>query len=81
MCGGMRRRGLAACEMMDHASVQFVHAHTPHRVPIDDVWPFYVLLETQSAVDQEERVEAFLEHCLERGVAADGTIAQNETQV
>jgi hypothetical protein len=71
----------SACEMMDQASLRFVETHTTARVPIDNTLPFYVLVETQSAADQTERLEAYMAHCLDRGLAADATIAQNEGQV
>ena len=51
------------------------------RLPIDNRLPFYVLIETQSSVDQMPRLESYMEHCLNRGIAIDATIAQNETQV
>jgi len=66
---------------MDNASVEFVEKYTNARLPIDNSLPFYVLVETQSAVDQSERIEAFISDCLDKNVAADGTIAQNDTQV
>jgi (R)-2-hydroxyglutarate---pyruvate transhydrogenase len=66
---------------MDQASLRFVETQTTARVPIDNTLPFYVLVETQSAADQTERLEAYMAHCLDRGLAADATIAQNEGQV
>mmetsp|Transcript_33885 Transcript_33885/g.95217 ORF Transcript_33885/g.95217 Transcript_33885/m.95217 type:complete len:519 (+) Transcript_33885:77-1633(+) len=73
---------LSAFEFMDLKSQRLVKKHTSTRHPLEDEYPFYVLIETSgSNKDHDDaKLEAFLEGVMADGTVEDGTIAQDETQ-
>jgi len=73
---------LSACEFLDLESMQLTSENLGLTCPLGD-YPFYVLLETHGSNDghDEEKLQACLEDGMEQGFIADGTIAQDRTQV
>ncbi|KAK1751801.1 hypothetical protein QBC47DRAFT_391068 [Echria macrotheca] len=74
---------LSAFELMDEGSQALVHRVTGNKRPLESTYPFYCLIETSgSNVDHDsEKLQNFLESVMEQGVVADGTLAQDETQL
>ncbi|KAL1866830.1 hypothetical protein VTK73DRAFT_4479 [Phialemonium thermophilum] len=74
---------LSAFELMDEASQAIVHRVTQNKRPLESAYPFYCLVETSgsNADHDSEKLQAFLEDVMEKGVVADGTLAQDETQI
>ena len=74
---------LSAFELMDAESQRLVHMVTKNKRPLDEEHPFYVLIETSgsNAEHDNAKLEAFLEHVMGEGIVADGTLAQDETQI
>ncbi|KAK0709086.1 hypothetical protein B0T26DRAFT_742667 [Lasiosphaeria miniovina] len=73
---------LSAFELMDEGSQALVREVTGNRRPLDGQYPFYCLVETSgsNADHDSEKLEAFLEDVMEKGIVLDGTLAQDETQ-
>ena len=74
---------LSAFELMDAESQRLVHMVTKNKRPLDGEHPFYVLIETSGSNTEHDnaKLEAFLEHVMGEEIVADGTLAQDETQV
>ncbi|KAL2124042.1 hypothetical protein VTJ04DRAFT_407 [Mycothermus thermophilus] len=74
---------LSAFELMDETSQALVQRVTGNKRPLEGKHPFYCLVETSgsNAEHDAEKLGAFLESVLERGIVADGTLADNETQM
>ncbi|KAK4106831.1 hypothetical protein N658DRAFT_32229 [Parathielavia hyrcaniae] len=74
---------LSAFELMDEGSQALVRQVTKNESPLEGQHPFYCLIETSgsNADHDSEKLQAFLEDVLEKGVVADGTLAQDETQI
>ncbi|KAL2259325.1 hypothetical protein VTK26DRAFT_7042 [Humicola hyalothermophila] len=74
---------LSAFELMDEASQAVVRQVTNNKRPLENQYPFYCLIETSgSNADHDgEKLQAFLEDVMEKGIVADGTLAQDETQI
>ncbi len=74
---------LSAFELMDEGSQALVHQVTGNQRPLEAEYPFYCLVETSgsNADHDAEKLQAFLEDVMEKGVVADGTLAQDETQI
>lgn len=74
---------LSAFELMDEHSQALVHRVTKNRRPLEDRYPFYCLVETSgsSSDHDSEKLQAFLEDVMEKGIVTDGTLAQDETQI
>lgn len=74
---------LSAFELMDEYSQSMVHRVTKNRRPLEDSYPFYCLIETSGSNSDHdsEKLQAFLEDVMEKGIVSDGTLAQDETQV
>ena len=52
-------------------------------MPIDDSFPFYVLLESSGSdgTHDEEKMNRFLEDMMNRGYVLDGTVASEPTKI
>ncbi|KAK4138312.1 hypothetical protein BT67DRAFT_430953 [Trichocladium antarcticum] len=74
---------LSAFELMDEGSQALVRQVTKNPSPLEGRYPFYCLIETSgSNADHDgEKLQSFLEDVMEKGIVADGTLAQDETQV
>ncbi|KAH6624432.1 hypothetical protein B0J18DRAFT_178100 [Chaetomium sp. MPI-SDFR-AT-0129] len=74
---------LSAFELMDDGSQALVRQVTGNKRPLEDTYPFYCLIETSgsNADHDSEKLQAFLEDVMEKGIVADGTLAQDETQI
>ncbi|KAL0095355.1 hypothetical protein J3Q64DRAFT_1828685 [Phycomyces blakesleeanus] len=76
---------LSAFEFWDHDSVGMVKQEMMQDTayPIQGKHAFYALLETQGSRDEhdEEKLNDYLERLMESDIAADGVIAQDNTQV
>ncbi|KAL2271791.1 hypothetical protein VTJ83DRAFT_1162 [Remersonia thermophila] len=74
---------LSAFELMDETSQSLVQRVTGNKRPLEGRHPFYCLVETSgsNAEHDAEKLSTFLESVLESGIVADGTLADNETQV
>jgi FAD/FMN-containing dehydrogenase len=74
---------LSAFEMMDNNAHTLVQRVTGNKRPLESEYPFYCLIETSgsNADHDSEKLQAFLEDVMEQGVVADGTLAENETQI
>ncbi|CAP69035.1 uncharacterized protein PODANS_7_9950 [Podospora anserina S mat+] len=74
---------LSAFELMDEGSQQLVRDVTGNKSPLEEKYPFYCLIETSgsNAEHDAEKLQSFLEDVMEKGIVADGTLAENETQI
>ncbi len=74
---------LSAFELMDEHSQRIVHEVTKNNRPLESEYPFYCLVETSgsNADHDSEKLQSFLEDVLEKGIVADGVLAQDETQI
>lgn len=74
---------LSAFELMDEGSQALVRQVTKNKHPLEGVYPFYCLIETSgsNAEHDGEKLQSFLEDVMEKGIVADGTLAENETQI
>ncbi|KAK3356954.1 hypothetical protein B0T25DRAFT_497768 [Lasiosphaeria hispida] len=74
---------LSAFELMDEGSQALVHRVTGSKRPLESTHPFYCLIETSgsNADHDSEKLSAFLESVMDKGIVADGTLAQDETQL
>jgi FAD/FMN-containing dehydrogenase len=74
---------LSAFELMDEGSQALVRQVTNNKRPLEDKYPFYCLIETSgsNADHDSEKLQAFLEDVMEKGIVVDGTLAQDETQI
>lgn len=74
---------LSAFELMDEGSQALVRQVTNNRSPLEGQYPFYCLIETSgsNADHDSEKLQAFLEDVMEKGIVVDGTLAQDETQI
>ncbi|KAJ4292267.1 D-lactate ferricytochrome c oxidoreductase [Collariella sp. IMI 366227] len=74
---------LSAFELIDAGSQSLVVQVTKNRTPLEGEYPFYCLVETSgsNADHDSEKLSAFLEDVMEKGIVADGTLAENETQI
>ncbi|KAJ4377328.1 D-lactate ferricytochrome c oxidoreductase [Neocucurbitaria cava] len=74
---------LSAFELMDGRTQKIVNKVTGKKMPLEGEHPFYCLIETSgsNADHDSEKLQAFLEHVMEREVVSDGVLAQDQTQV
>lgn len=74
---------LSAFELMDSATQHIVRDVTIRSSPLSEEYPFYCLIETGGSDTEHDiaKVEAFLAYILEKGIVADGVLAQGERQV
>jgi len=77
---------LSAVEFVDRRALEMVVEHTPgdgSKMPLDDEYPFYVLIETSgsNADHDQEKLDGFLESVMGDGIVHDGVVAQDDTQM
>ncbi|KAK4169334.1 putative D-lactate dehydrogenase 2 mitochondrial precursor [Cladorrhinum sp. PSN259] len=74
---------LSAFELMDQGSQALVRQVTNNNHPLEGEYPFYCLIETSgsNAEHDSEKLQNFLEDVMDKGIVADGTLAENETQI
>lgn len=74
---------LSAFECMDSRSQALVSQHTDLTRPLQDEFPFYVLIETSGSNKDhdEEKLNNFLEAVMTDELVLDGVVAQDETQI
>ncbi|OIW34065.1 FAD linked oxidase [Coniochaeta ligniaria NRRL 30616] len=74
---------LSAFELMDNQAHTLVQRVTQNKRPLEGEYPFYCLVETSGSNTEHdsEKLQAFLEDVMEKGIVADGTLAENETQI
>lgn len=74
---------LSAFELMDNESQEIVRRVSGNNYPLEGRHPFNVLIETSGSNGEHdnEKLEKFLEHVMEKEIVADGVVAQDETQV
>ena len=73
---------LAAFEFMDASILKIVES-TGKELPLSDVYPYNVLIETHGSLEEHDqaKLEKFLDLVLEDGMVVDGILAQNYGQV
>lgn len=73
---------LSAFECIDQGSLNQVAEHKDSAVPLDETYPFYVLIETSGSNKEhdEEKLNTFLENAMENESVLNGTVAMDETQ-
>lgn len=73
---------VTACEFFsDLALNKVLSAHPTLSEPLDERYPYYLLLEIEeTSADFQEKIEAVFTQCLETGTIANGTISQNSQQ-
>ena len=74
---------LSAFELMDSHSQEIVSQVRKNKRPLDTEHPFYCLVETSGSNSEHdnEKLEKFLEHVMEKEIVSDGVVAQDATQV
>lgn len=70
---------VTAFEFFSESGVKILVEHGVKR-PFDSKTPFYVLLEFESILNNEDKVMQVFEQCLENGWVTDGVISQNDRQ-
>ncbi|CAG8487498.1 2875_t:CDS:10 [Acaulospora morrowiae] len=75
---------LSAFEFWDASAVKLIKDHLVQgsRFPLEDNYPFYVLVESSGSnkVHDDEKLLCFLENLLEKDIAKNAIVAQDETQ-
>ena len=74
---------LSAFELMDSYSQDVVYQVTKNNRPLESEHPFYCLIETSGSNSDHdnEKLEKFLEHVMDKNIVSDGVVAQDATQV
>ncbi|KAF1822557.1 uncharacterized protein K489DRAFT_318648 [Dissoconium aciculare CBS 342.82] len=74
---------LSAFELMDLQSQKLYSRATGNKLPLEQEYPFYCLIETSgsNAEHDSEKLNAFLEHVMSEEIVSDGVVAENETQI
>ncbi|KAF7859659.1 hypothetical protein EAF04_008738 [Stromatinia cepivora] len=74
---------LSAFELMDSCSQDLVQRVTKNKRPLEGEYPFYCLIETSGSNSDhdQEKLNNFLEHVMEKEIVSDGTLAENATQI
>ncbi|QSZ32611.1 hypothetical protein DSL72_002190 [Monilinia vaccinii-corymbosi] len=74
---------LSAFELMDSYSQDLVQRVTKNKRPLGGEYPFYCLIETSGSNSDhdQEKLNNFLEHVMEKEIVSDGTLAENTTQI
>ena len=75
---------LSACEFADRESLDilFTELSDIHREPFQEKYPFHMLLEVSGSDSDHDRekMDRFLEYCMEEGMIEDGVVAQDSQQ-
>lgn len=74
---------LSAFEFMDRSLINLVGKHSDLQPPLDQEYPFYVLIESSGSNKEHDdaKLEAFLENAMINGNVLDGVVSQDETQL
>lgn len=74
---------LSAFEFMDHKSQELVQKDLKIDYPLEESYPFYVLIETSGSNKEHDdaKLELFLEDVMEKEIVTDGIVAQDQTQL
>ena len=74
---------LSAFEFLDADAIKVAKDNLKLTIPIDDSYPFYVLIESSGSngTHDEEKMNGFLEDMMNRGVVLDGTVATEPTKI
>ena len=74
---------LSAFELMDSHSQEIVSRVRKNKSHWTAITPFYCLIETSGSNSEHdnEKLEKFLEHVMEREIVSNGVVVQDETQV
>lgn len=74
---------LSAFECMDNTTQDLVGQHTDLIRPLEQKYPFYVLIETSGSnkAHDDEKLETFLESALTEELVLDGVVAQDAGEV
>jgi FAD/FMN-containing dehydrogenase len=74
---------LSAFELMDRRSQQILKTVKGKKLPLQDEYPFYCLVETSGSNGEHdsEKLQGFLEHVMGEGIVEDGVLAENQTQI
>uniref|UniRef100_A0A060T7G3 D-2-hydroxyglutarate dehydrogenase, mitochondrial n=1 Tax=Blastobotrys adeninivorans TaxID=409370 RepID=A0A060T7G3_BLAAD len=73
---------LSAFECVDSKALSIVSHHREMDIPLDEQYPFYVLIETSGSNKDhdDEKLNTFLENAMEQGAVLNGTVAMDEGQ-
>jgi FAD/FMN-containing dehydrogenase len=74
---------LSAFELMDLQSQKLYSRATGNKLPLEQEYPFYCLIETSGSNSEHdsEKLNAFLEHVMSEEIVSDGVVAENDTQI
>ncbi|KAI9477991.1 MAG: hypothetical protein EXX96DRAFT_233854 [Benjaminiella poitrasii] len=74
---------LSAFEFWDSNALQMFKKHATPKAVMEKEYPFYVLIETSGSNKDhdDEKLTTYLENMMVEGVAEDGVVAQDETQI
>ncbi|KAI9269016.1 hypothetical protein BDA99DRAFT_503247 [Phascolomyces articulosus] len=74
---------LSAFEFWDINALQMFKKHATPKEVMQSEYPFYVLIETSGSNKDhdDEKLNTYLENMMEDGVAQDGVVAQDESQI
>jgi FAD/FMN-containing dehydrogenase len=74
---------LSAFELMDLQSQKLFSRATGQKLPLEQEYPFYCLIETSGSNSEHdsEKLNAFLEHVMSEEIVSDGVVAENDTQI
>jgi (R)-2-hydroxyglutarate---pyruvate transhydrogenase len=74
---------LSAFELMDGNSQRLLHRAKQQKLPLEEEYPFYCLIETSGSNSDHdgEKLQNFLEYVMGEGIVSDGVLAQDQTQI
>lgn len=74
---------LSAFEFMDNKSQKLVEDYNKLSHPLEEPYPFYVLIETSGSSKEhdDDKLEKFLEHVMESEIVVDGIVAESQLQL
>lgn len=74
---------LSAFEFLDADAIAVARDNLKLSIPIDDSFPFYVLIESSGSdgTHDEEKMNGFLEDMMNRGYVIDGTVASEPAKI
>ncbi|XP_063410334.1 D-2-hydroxyglutarate dehydrogenase, mitochondrial-like [Mytilus trossulus] len=74
---------LSAFEFLDADAIAVARDNLKLSIPIDDTFPFYVLIESSGSdgTHDEEKMNGFLEDMMNRGYVIDGTVASEPAKI
>ncbi|KAF2768724.1 hypothetical protein EJ03DRAFT_328031 [Teratosphaeria nubilosa] len=74
---------LSAFELMDGESQQMYVKASGNKLPLENNYPFYCLIETSGSNTEHdsEKLNNFLEHVMGEEIVSDGVVAESESQI